>query len=186
LFKAASDSWLVVASTAQVSSVNSKNGDIVLTGADIKVSSTDTDTLTQGLGKKFDKANITQALGTSTTNVMSQKAVTDAIGSVEGVTFDGPYDDLRDIIDPQTNVIYLVGTEPPYEEYLHINDEFEVIGSTTIDLSEYAKTAWVNTQLGTRDTAIAGRIEKTTDITGIQHVATLPATPDPTIVYLVG
>lgn len=60
----------------------------------------------------------------------------------------------------QEGVIYFVGSQPPYEEYIYVNGKFELIGTGQIDLSNYvtkpelgatlipyATTASVNTTL---------------------------------------
>lgn len=62
------------------------------------------------------------------------------IGAIKTIKFE-IYASLDDISEPQTNVIYLIGTASPYEEYAYIEGlgEFEAIGSTDIDLSSYVK-----------------------------------------------
>lgn len=56
---------------------------------------------------------------------------------------------------PQTgesNVIYLLSRSSPktrnyYDEYIYINNDWEKIGSTDVDLTGYATETWVNTQI---------------------------------------
>lgn len=50
---------------------------------------------------------------------------------------------LDAITQPKDNVIYFVGTQAPYTEYVYISNEnrFEVIGETSIDLSSYVQTS---------------------------------------------
>lgn len=56
---------------------------------------------------------------------------------------------------PQTgesNVIYLILRSDPetsniYDEYIYINNAYEKIGSTDVDLTGYATETWVNTQI---------------------------------------
>lgn len=53
----------------------------------------------------------------------------------------------------QPNIIYLVPRSVEeenngYDEYIYIDDTWEKIGSTDIDLTGYATEEWVNTQLG--------------------------------------
>lgn len=50
---------------------------------------------------------------------------------------------LDAITQPKDNVIYFVGTQAPYTEYVYISSEnrFEVIGETSIDLSSYVQTS---------------------------------------------
>ena len=52
----------------------------------------------------------------------------------------------------QSNIIYLVPTTDPKEqnikdEFLWVNNDWEQIGSTAIDLTGYATESWVNTQI---------------------------------------
>lgn len=54
--------------------------------------------------------------------------------------------------DIQTNVIYLVpkspsGTNDIYNEYVYINNSWEMLGTTQIDLSGYVTTTSLNTIL---------------------------------------
>ena len=54
--------------------------------------------------------------------------------------------------DIQTNVIYLVpknpsGTNDAYNEYAYINNSWEMLGTTQIDLSGYVTTTSLNTIL---------------------------------------
>lgn len=54
--------------------------------------------------------------------------------------------------DIQTNIIYLVpkspsGTNDIYNEYAYINNAWEMLGTTQIDLSGYVTTASLNTIL---------------------------------------
>ena len=75
-------------------------------------------------------------------NPATKKYVDDALGNITGVEFK--------IVSelPQTGeagVIYLVphehGEKDIYDEYIWVTNKFEKIGSTDIDLSDYAKTA---------------------------------------------
>ena len=51
----------------------------------------------------------------------------------------------------QTNVIYFVPktgtTDDVYNEYIYVNDSWELIGNTEIDLTGYATENWVNVQI---------------------------------------
>lgn len=52
------------------------------------------------------------------------------------------YASLDNITEPQTNVIYLIGTASPYDEYAYIEGVgFELIGGSDIDLSSYVQTS---------------------------------------------
>ena len=62
------------------------------------------------------------------------------ISAIKTIKFE-IYASLDDITNPQTNVIYLVGTQSPYTEYAYIEGiGFEGIGSTAIDLSNYVQS----------------------------------------------
>lgn len=51
----------------------------------------------------------------------------------------------------QTNVIYFVPktgtTDDVYNEYIYVNDSWELIGNTEVDLTGYATKNWVNVQI---------------------------------------
>lgn len=50
-----------------------------------------------------------------------------------------------EVAEPDTTTIYLIGSASPYEEYLYLGDgNWELIGSTSVDLSEYATTETTN------------------------------------------
>lgn len=56
------------------------------------------------------------------------------------------------VTDIQTNVIYLVpkspsGTNDIYNEYAYINNTWEMLGTTQIDLSDYATISYVTTAI---------------------------------------
>lgn len=62
------------------------------------------------------------------------------IGAIKTIKFE-IYASLDAITNPQTNVIYLIGTESPYTEYAYIEGlGFEGIGSTAIDLNNYVQS----------------------------------------------
>lgn len=62
----------------------------------------------------------------------------------------------------QSNIIYFVGTQAPYTEYMWINSAWEIIGSTDTDLSNYYTKAQVD-----------GKINPlTTDITNLNDLVT--------------
>lgn len=75
-------------------------------------------------------------------NPATKKYVDDAISGVTGVKFE-VVDKLPET--GETGVIYLVAhehsTQDIYDEYIWVTNKFEKIGSTDIDLSQYAKTA---------------------------------------------
>lgn len=47
----------------------------------------------------------------------------------------------------QSNIIYFLGTQAPYTEYMWINGAWEVIGSTSTDLSNYYTKAQVDSKI---------------------------------------
>lgn len=62
--------------------------------------------------------------------------------------------------DPSPNVIYFVpkstaGTNNGYYEYIYVNNNWELIGDTEVDLSDYATITYVDTGLG-------GKVDKVT------------------------
>lgn len=51
----------------------------------------------------------------------------------------------NEIVEPDTAAIYLIGNSSPYEEYIYLGDgNWELIGNTSIDLSNYATTETTN------------------------------------------
>lgn len=85
---------------------------------------------------------ITVLAPTGDTNPATKKYVDDALGNITGVRFE-VVENLPET--GEAGVIYLVphehGQTDIYDEYIWVTDKFEKIGSTDIDLSEYAKTA---------------------------------------------
>jgi len=54
------------------------------------------------------------------------------------IAFAGPYASVTDLPVPgDTNILYLVGTSAPYQIYSWIDGEYVLVGSTSIDLSDY-------------------------------------------------
>lgn len=59
---------------------------------------------------------------------------------------------IEDVLEPQTNIIYLVYNENyssidnVYDEYIWANDRWELIGTTKIDLSDYAQKSELPTK----------------------------------------
>lgn len=49
--------------------------------------------------------------------------------------------------DINTNTIYLVPYENEYEEYVYINNRWEMLGTTKINISEYATKAYVDSKI---------------------------------------
>lgn len=62
------------------------------------------------------------------------------INAIKTIKFE-VYTSLDSITEPQSNVIYLIGTASPYEEYVYVESiGFELLGSTNIDLSNYVQS----------------------------------------------
>jgi hypothetical protein len=118
-----------------VDSVNTKTGAVVLSASDINDGS---QSIHDALAAKVPTSAIVQTTGSSTTSIMSQQAVTELVAGAG-------FSVVVVAILPETGqngVLYLVGTEAPYEEYVWVESEeaFEDIGAVTIDLSEYLKS----------------------------------------------
>lgn len=91
------------------------------------------------------------------TETYTREEVNALIGQIATISFE-----VVDVL-PQTgeaNKIYLVpATEGKpqngYDEYIYVNGSWEKIGSTNIDLSQYATTEYVNQQISTAVTGLA-------------------------------
>lgn len=75
----------------------------------------------------------------------------------------------------KTNVIYLIpngqsGTENIYDEWIYVNNKWELIGSTAIDLSQYAKKSELPSKVSelTND---SGFLTQHQDISGKENIA---------------
>ena len=90
-------------------------------------------------------------------NYYTRTEVNDLIGQITTISFE-----VVDVL-PQTgeaNKIYLVPStegqpQNGYDEYIYVNENWEKIGSTDIDLSQYATTEYVNQQISTAVTGLA-------------------------------
>lgn len=90
-------------------------------------------------------------------NYYTRTEVNDLIGQITTISFE-----VVDVL-PQTgeaNKIYLVPStegqpQNGYDEYIYVNESWEKIGSTDIDLSQYATTEYVNQQISTAVTGLA-------------------------------
>lgn len=82
------------------------------------------------------------------TEVYSKDEVNTLIGDISTINIE-VVQELPTI--GQTNVIYLLPKEETsndiYNEYIYINNNWELIGTTQIDLTGYAKEEWVNIQI---------------------------------------
>lgn len=74
--------------------------------------------------------------------------VNNLIGAISTIRFEVV--EIKPIVG-DTNIIYLVPktaqTDDIYEEWIYVNDSWELIGSTQVDLTGYAKETWVLTQI---------------------------------------
>lgn len=90
-------------------------------------------------------------------NYYTRAEVNDLIGQITSISFE-----VVDVL-PQTgeaNKIYLVPStegqpQNGYDEYIYVNESWEKIGSTDIDLSQYATKEYVNQQISTAVTGLA-------------------------------
>lgn len=91
------------------------------------------------------------------TETYTQEEVNALIGKISTISFE-----VVDVL-PQTgeaNKIYLVPategqSQNGYDEYVYVNESWEKIGSTDIDLSQYATKEYVNQQISTTVTGFA-------------------------------
>ena len=119
--------------SAPVTSVNSKTGDVVLGASDVGAIST---------------GNISQTLGTSTTKVPSEKAVSDALSSA------GFGDMLKSTYDP-TGSVATAGGIPDYVEAnggkidtIKVNGTAQAITDKTVNITVPTKTSDITNDSG--------------------------------------
>ena len=119
--------------SAPVTSVNSKTGAVVLGASDVGAIST---------------GNISQTLGTSTTKVPSEKAVSDALSSA------GAGDMLKSTYDP-TGSVATAGGIPDYVEAnggkidtIKVNGTAQVISDKTVNITVPTKTSDITNDSG--------------------------------------
>lgn len=119
--------------SAPVTSVNSKTGSVVLGASDVGAISTD---------------NISQTLGTSTTKVPSEKAVSDALSSA------GAGDMLKSTYDP-TGSVATAGGIPEYVEAnggkidtIKVNGTVQAISDKTVNITVPTKTSDITNDSG--------------------------------------
>lgn len=71
---------------------------------------------------------------------LSKEEILEKIAAIETIRFE-VYASLDEIETPKSNVIYLIGTESPYKEYIYVESiGFEEIGKLEIDLSNYVQS----------------------------------------------
>lgn len=105
--------------------------------------------------------NRVEALETNVyTKTETDNKITEAIGKITTLKR-SVVDSLESVESPDENTIYMVAKaagsgNQNYDEYMYINNKFEKIGDTEVDLTAYAKTADVDTKISTaKDEAIA-------------------------------
>lgn len=105
--------------------------------------------------------NRVEALETNVyTKTETDNKITEAIGKITTLKR-SVVDSLESVESPDENTIYMVAKaagsgNQNYDEYMYINNKFEKIGDTEVDLTDYAKTADVDTKISTaKDEAIA-------------------------------
>jgi len=164
----------IVIGAASVNGIQADNsGNVALTDEDIPsgggtVAEALSD-LADDLAGKADTAahpTVVQATGTSTTAVMSQKAVTDALATLTGAGIE--FQIVASLPSTGTSsVIYLVDNGAgSYDEYVWIESlsSFEKLGSTDVDLTGYMHSSTV---------------------VGVEKVSSYPATPTVGVHYVV-
>lgn len=108
--------------------------------------------------------NRVEALKTSIANVYTKteadNKITEEIGKISTLKR-VVVNSLESVESPDENTIYMVAKaagsgNQNYDEYMYINNKFEKIGDTEVDLTDYAKIADVDTKISTaKDEAIA-------------------------------
>lgn len=98
-----------------------------------------------------------EALETSIANVYTKteadNKIAEAVGKISTLKR-VVVDSLESVETPDENTIYMVAKatgsgNQNYDEYMYINGNFEKIGDTEVDLTDYAKTADVDTKIST-------------------------------------
>lgn len=101
--------------------------------------------------------NRVEALETNVyTKTETDNKITEAIGKITTLKR-SVVDSLESVESPDENTIYMVAKaagsgNQNYDEYMYINNKFEKIGDTEVDLTDYAKTADVDTKISTAKT----------------------------------
>ncbi|MDR1214445.1 MAG: hypothetical protein LBK54_10250 [Propionibacteriaceae bacterium] len=181
------------------------DNNVVLAAGDVPMVAGQTQTVAQKftavdttVGGKVDKTSVVQVEGDSTTNVISQAAVSGMLSDIRDSIVNMEFQTVSQLpTTGQSNVIYLQRDESqqsgPYTEYCWLESEsrFEMIGTTEIDLTPYLEILSLAAATG-QSTQTAMTQKATTDALGLkadsskfQVVATLPSTPDPNVWYVV-
>ncbi len=152
--------------SAPVTSVNSKTGAVVLGASDVGAIST---------------SNISQTLGTSTTKVPSEKAVSDALSSA------GAGDMLKSTYDP-TGSVATAGGIPDYVEAnggkidtIKVNGTAQVISDKTVNITVPTKTSDITNDSGYLTSAPVTSVNSKTGAV-VLTASDVGALPDDTVI----
>ena len=111
-------------------------------------------TYTTGTGSTAGLTKLYTGTGNNTDGTMTQAAITTALGNI--ISFNVTVVSELPTTDIQTNTIYLVPNgessgQNVKDEYMYINNNWEIIGSTYIDLTDYVDSTALGTALGLLD-----------------------------------
>lgn len=100
--------------------------------------------------------------------VLSKKYVDKVAQTIISAGFTVQVEQDRSILEGEgeEKVLYLIPKEDPsaddsYDEYVYAGGSWECIGSTSIDLSEYAKQEWVTQQIDAAKEVYTGNVAPT-------------------------
>lgn len=140
-----------------------KIADLTKTGGAIDQLQTKVSQLETG---KADKATTLAGYGItdSYTKAEADTAINTAVANADHLKRE-IVDTLPNVEDADEHTIYMVkkisgSGEQQYDEYMLINDSFEKIGDSSINLTGYATEEYVNTTVGNLDKSITTRIEQ--------------------------
>lgn len=156
-----------VASNAE-NYTNQKIADLTKTGGAIDQLQTKVSQLETG---KADKATTLAGYGItdSYTKAEADTAINTAVANADHLKRE-IVDTLPNVEDADEHTIYMVkkisgSGEQQYDEYMLINDSFEKIGDSSINLTGYATEEYVNTTVGNLNESITTRIEQSAEST---------------------
>lgn len=147
---------------------NQKIADLTKTGGAIDQLQTKVSQLETG---KADKATTLAGYGItdSYTKAEADTAINTAVANADHLKRK-IVDTLPNVEDADEHTIYMVkkisgSGEQQYDEYMLINDSFEKIGDSSINLTGYATEEYVNTTVGNLNESITTRIEQSAEST---------------------
>lgn len=147
---------------------NQKIADLTKTGGAIDQLQTKVSQLETG---KADKATTLAGYGItdSYTKAEADTAINTAVANADHLKRE-IVDTLPNVEDADEHTIYMVkkisgSGEQQYDEYMLINDSFEKIGDSSINLTGYATEEYVNTTVGNLNESITTRIEQSAEST---------------------